>query len=555
MIAKASAILKTCLPDAGQSGLILLGAAGIFFGHPNPLAQAPVLVLATPFCLFLLARRASRARQALAHGWLTGLGGQTLSLHWLTLPMTQVGGLPLPLAVLGLILLNAYLALFSALTCLAMQRGLSLFARGSAEKQGSSFLAALAGGVAWAGFEVLGGLLFTGFPWLVLSAAFVPWPEWIQAASLVGGYGLSGLYAAGACLLAAALACRNKIAPLLGGLILCLGLPLYGAVRLESAAEDISEPCLSVLLVQGNIDQNQKWLPAFQQAAVDKYMRLTEAGLRAAAGERDGAALVLWPETAMPFYYRSAASDYLSEELRSFVRRLGITLAFGTLGASRTDSGSPALFNRVQILSPEGRGLANYDKEHLVPFGEYIPLAADFEFLKRIMQGMDFSPGRNGPPGALPPAGARPGLTRGAEAAKGIVPGLLICYEVIFPELARQRVAEGANLLITVSNDAWFGATQAPLQHLHLAAMRAVELRRPLVRATNTGYTAAIDSFGRIGATSALFTETSLSVKVRADSQLTVFFSLHPFLRIFSACVALLLLFPFRRAGEVQKQL
>jgi apolipoprotein N-acyltransferase len=554
MSARLPAPLRACLPDTGQSGLILLGAAGIFFGHPNPFVQAPLLVLAAPFSLFLLARRAASARQALVCGWLTGLIGQTLSLHWLTLPLTQVGGLPLPLAVPCVLLLNAYLALFTGLTCLAMRQIPALPDAAGKPGLSSLFLPALGGGAAWAGFEILGGFLFTGFPWLVLSTAFVPWPEWIQAACLMGAYGLSALYAAGACLLASALSSRRRIPPLVGGLILCLGLPLYGKIRLESIPAETQSRPFRVLLVQGNIDQNQKWVPAFQQAAVDKYADLTERGLSRAAREGSGGIdLVLWPETAMPFYFRPPGKDPLSDDLRSFVRSRGITLAFGTLGSRAAGDGAPALFNRVEILSSEGRSLGTYDKEHLVPFGEYIPLAADFAFLRRILQGMDFSPGRNAAPAVLFPDNGRPlpGVAAGSPVPGRIVPGMLICYEVIFPELARQRVADGANLLVTVSNDAWFGATPAPRQHLHLAAMRAVELHRPLVRATNTGYTAVIDAFGRVGAESGLFTETAVAAEVRPSGKMTLFAALYPFLRAALAAGALLLLFlPRIRRGR-----
>ncbi|MDR2075884.1 MAG: apolipoprotein N-acyltransferase, partial [Desulfovibrio sp.] len=474
------------------------------------------------------------------------------------LPITQVGGLPLPLAIPCVILLNAYLAVFTALTCLAMRRALIFFSSGSSEKPGQrpSFVPALAGGAAWAGFEVLGGLLFTGFPWLVLSAAFVPWPEWIQAACLTGGYGLSGLYAAGACLLAAAFPLRGRSLFLAGGVLLCLAPPLYGAVRLKNLPPTALSRPFGVLMVQGNIDQNQKWIPAFQQAAVRTYMNLTEQGLSRAGREGfEAIDLVLWPETAMPFYFQPSGADVLSDVLRRFVLRRGIHLAFGTLGSGISDGGGPVLFNRVQFLSPAGLNLGTYDKEHLVPFGEYLPLAADFQFLRRILQGMDFSPGRNAALVTLFPDGVRPlpGAADATPASNGVALGMLICYEVIFPELARQRVADGAHVLVTVSNDAWFGATPAPRQHLHLAAMRAVELRRPLVRATNTGYTAVVDAFGRIDKESRLFTETAVAAWVRPSGEITLFYLLHPFLRIFLAAAALLLLFlpRFRPGGRI----
>ncbi|MDR2161573.1 MAG: apolipoprotein N-acyltransferase [Desulfovibrio sp.] len=545
--------LRDCLPDAGQVRLILAGAAGIFLGHPNPLVHLPLLALATPPALFLLALRSASARQALFLGWLTTLAGQTPALYWLILPITQIGGLPLPLALLCLLLLNAFLALFAGLLCLIMRQAQRVFSS-SPGIPSLSLPAALAGGAAWSGCEILTGFLFTGFPWLVLNAAFAPWPSWIQAAALVGGYGLSALYASGSCLLACVRSGPNRL-PVLGmGLALCLGPPLLGVLRLaESSAAAQNHP-LTVLLIQGNIDQNQKWEPSFQWTAVGKYASLSRQAIAQATQRTEGVDLVLWPETAMPFAFQPQGSDTLSDALRNFSRSINTPLAFGVLGVTGAGPQGRRFFNRAQFLSASGEELGHYDKEHLVPFGEYIPLSANFDFLQRILQGADFSPGRNAGSLLLPRTPLRQGnvssaggLERGDTAL-----GMLICYEAIFPELARQRVADGAEVLVSISNDAWFGATSAPRQHLHLAAMRAVEQGRPLVRATNTGYTAVIDAFGRIVEESQLFTEAVITARVIPSSETTLYYKLHPFLRAgLPVCVLLLLLpFRFRREGR-----
>ena len=156
--------------------------------------------------------------------------------------------------------------------------------------------------------------------------------------------------------------------------------------------------------------------------------------------------------------------------------------------------GGHVLFNRAYLLAPSGQTAA-YDKEHLVPFGEYVPLGNLLTFIGKLVEGLgDFRPGQDGKP-----------LLQGNLAL-----GTLICYEAIFPELAQRRVAAGANVLVNISNDAWFGDSAAPRQHLDLALLRAVEQGRTLIRGTNTGISAVIDPRGRIMAQGGLFTALAL---------------------------------------------
>lgn len=565
---RAEALLA---PHALQTyALVVFGACGLFIGHPNPFLYFPLLALAFPFSLHLLATLAPSGKKALLYCWTLGLFSNTAGLYWLIHPMHDVGGLDYALAWPAVMLLSAFLACYPALAGLSMRRVRQLF---SVSEQDSGFPvpsffagmrpalslpfrlvpAALLSGCIYAGYEVLCGFLFTGFPWLALGSAFAFWPDWIQAASLVGGYGLGACFAAAACLAAsAALAAswQERVGAVLLALALIAALPVYGHFRLAKPLPENAGAPLSIMMVQGNIDQNQKWDPAFQEATLAHYLDMSQRALddARATHPESAPALVLWPETAMPFYFQAHA-EYAGR-LRRFAADNNVNLGFGALGVDRDPDdprGSNQLFNRLYLLSSQGRVTGAYDKQHLVPFGEYIPFASSLTFLRNIVQGLDFSPGFNTKPLLLVRPEAKPDPLADAplppDGKKGpeiftpyefqperpVSLGVLICYEVIFPSLAQERVKNGATMLVTVSNDGWFGQSSAPLQHLGLTTMRAVEQARPIARATNTGYTVAIDSRGRITERNKhLFTDETLFATLRPSDETTVYHRIHP---------------------------
>jgi apolipoprotein N-acyltransferase len=232
-------------------------------------------------------------------------------------------------------------------------------------------------------------------------------------------------------------------------------------------------------LVQGGIRQEDKWVPEYAEDNVDRHLRLTEEAARR------GARLVVWPESAVPFLWDRDVS--LAARLRDAVRAHGIYLFFGGDDLETGRDGERRIYVGAKLLSPDGRLVARYRKMHLVPFGEYVPLQPVFtlggRFAAKLVQEVsDFSPG--------------------TEPATGEVDGHRIggyvCYEAIFPALVRLFPAEGAELLVNITNDAWYGTTSAPYQHLAMAAFRAVENRRYMVRAANTGITAVVDPWGRV---------------------------------------------------------
>ena len=513
--------------------LIALGAFSMFFGLPNPVQHVPYIVLLYPLSLFILAVKARNAKRAFMRGWLLGLCANAAGLYWMVFPMHDVAGIPFILAIPGVLLLHAYLALFPALATFGLWSLFSLFARG----QGSFryLLPPFLGGLAFGGFEVLCGKLLTGFPWLSISTAFAFVPEWTQAASLVGGFGLSALYACAAFFAATVLLVpgRPRRLALVCALGVLLAIPSYGMFRLALPVAHKGDP-LSLVMVQGNIDQSIKWEPAFQKATLTLYLELSKKALAAARASSRTAApeLVLWPETAMPFYFQ-LHQEYAAE-LRRFAQDNGVYLAFGTPGILH-DPRKASLLNRLYLLSPTGATAGFYDKEHLVPFGEYMPFAADIPFLTDILQGMSFVPGTHNEP-----------MKMLRKSNSPLLLGTLVCYEAIFPSLAQARVAQGAQLLINISNDGWFRKSSAPLQHLAHAALRSVEQARSQVRATNTGITAVLDARGRIvNRLNAMFAKGILAAAVQPGDEITAYHRLHPLPELLMAALALLSLFSY----------
>jgi apolipoprotein N-acyltransferase len=247
-------------------------------------------------------------------------------------------------------------------------------------------------------------------------------------------------------------------------------------------------PSVKVSLIQGNISQEAKWEPAFQDETLERYLHLTSKAVK-----QEKPDLVVWPETATPFYFLDDGA--LSARVIQEVEALKTPLLFGS-PAVRTIRNRLKFYNRAYLLDEHGRILGYYDKRHLVPFGEYVPLQKILFFVHRLVDASgDFASGDHPVVMTLPPARL----------------GVLICYEAIFPELSRELVKHGANLLVNITNDAWFGRTSAPYQHLSMAVLRTVELRVPLARCANTGISALIDSCGRILRETGLFEETSLT--------------------------------------------
>jgi apolipoprotein N-acyltransferase len=329
-------------------------------------------------------------------------------------------------------------------------------------------VAVLAGG--WVLAEFVRGWAFTGFPWNLLGSAWAFGALPVQGAAWIGAHGLS--------LITVLLACtpllgRRAVA---GGATAILLLAGFGLARLWPA-EPAPLP-VTLVLVQGNVAQEAKWREDTRWPIFRRYLELSREGAEAAAREAPGTRpVIIWPETASPFLL---ADDPEARRIAaSALPRDGLLLAGTVRGEWGPDGRPRRLFNSLVALGPDAQIAATYDKSHLVPFGEYMPLSGLLP-IRVIRGGVDFGAG----PG--PVALSLPGL----PAA-----GPLICYEVIFPGAVVG--SERPGWLLNITNDAWFGISAGPHQHLAAARLRAVEEGLPLARAAQTGISASFDSRGR----------------------------------------------------------
>ena len=415
-------------------------------------------------------------------GYLSGVVASLGILYWTALVVIQFGGLPLPIAIGVMVLLCLAVALFSAL--FAWLVGLWLTAFGP----GALLLAPLA----WVAAEMLRSHTLYRFAWCLLGYSQQTQLPLIQIAAYTAVYGVSFLVAAPAAALAYARVERRpaRRAIAVAGCAGLLGLVwLHGTIVLSRPAPAAAE--IRIGLVQGNIRQDEKWDPARAQANLEAHMELTRV-----AADR-GARFVIWPESALPFYFDQ--SPELARELRDLARSRGIYLLFGNDDVDGLGPGAPRIHVGAKMLSPDGQLAFRYHKIRLVPFGEYVPLqpllTLGGRFAARLVRGVgEFAPG------------TEPAV--GRVAGHGI--SAFICYEAIFPDLVRQFRMRGAELLVNVTNDAWYGTTSAPYQHFAMAAFRAVENGVWLVRAANTGVTAVVDPRGRVVERTALFERTVL---------------------------------------------
>ncbi len=471
--------------------VLITALLGAWFGHANPLVHIPGAVLLFPAALLWLGVHAETSRQAFQAGWICGSLCYAACLYWVFIPVHVHGHLPWVLAFPCPLLLGMYMGVYAGIFTLLVHW---LRTRLPIPLQ------AVTAGLLWGSLEMAQGTLFTGFSWLTLSVALAPWPSTIQGLAYVGEYWLSAIFAmCAACL---ALGKQSRVSLILG-IATSAALLIWGNLALNAPLPD--GPRARVALIQGNIDQSRKWDEAYQEATIHEYIRLTRKEL---IPKPD---LIVWPETAMPFYLQE--DNALARQVRGFVRDHHVLLLTGAPRYTVNPvSGAIQYANSAFLLNPGGEIVAVYDKEHLVPFGEYVPLRTLFPFISRLAQGDgEFIPGDNPAP----------------LNWEDLALGMLICYETIFPKLSQDRVQAGANVLVNISNDAWFGSSSAPRQHLHQAVLRAVEQGRFLVRSTNTGITAVIDPQGRRLESGTLFQKLTLTYSEVRLIQEPTFFHRH----------------------------
>jgi len=455
-----------------QRGIVLvLGAIGAL-AYP-PLFIFPALLLSLSGIWFFLDRdieNRSSFLKIFLLGWWFGLGHFTAGLYWiahaLTVDLAAFWWL-IPFALFGV---PAILAIFTGISFMGVKlwpyKGISR---------------AFAFAAIWVGMEWIRGHIFTGFPWNLEGYAWAFSPEMTQAASLAGVYGLSLLTLLMAVTLGylfGARAFERDIA--LSVYLIAILCWVWGKGRLDHP-DVLPSPSLLIRLVQPNIPQTLKWDPVQRENNFQKLLIMT------AAPSRVPLKAIIWPESAVPFFLEQEPD--LCWRIAAVIPKDAL-LFTGAIRRTPSEKTPLEVWNSLLVLDDQGNIVTAYDKAHLVPFGEYLPIRKTLDALfgkgslKKITAGsVDFSAGPG--PQSIP-------LPKGLPPFSG-----LVCYEVIFPTAVINPTQNRPGWMINITNDAWYGNTSGPYQHLEMARFRAIEEGVPLVRSANSGVSAVFDGYGR----------------------------------------------------------
>ncbi|HUM15911.1 MAG TPA: apolipoprotein N-acyltransferase [Candidatus Nitrosotalea sp.] len=445
---------------------LLLAASGVMGAFAFP--KTGWALLAWVWLVPSLWSGATRApRTALVDGWVAGTVFYLVLLRWLDHTFQHYSAIPWPVTWLPIALLATYCGLYVGLVA-----GGAAWLRG---RLGTGPALALTPPL-WVAGEWLRGHLMGGFPWGLLGYSQAAQLPVIQIAELGGVYAVSLVLVAVNAALAALLALGPRRAGPGAAAAALLLLASYGfgvrALATETGA-NAGAGSVEVAVIQPSIEQTIKWDPARHEQILDIYEQLTREAARTKP------AIVLWPETATTIFLRG--DRILLERLTRLSGDIGAPILVGSL--DRRDAPGGQFLNSAFLLT--GQGItAKYDKIHLVPFGEYVPLAGLLGFVRSWAEFIsEFGVGE----------------TRTIFPLPGAPFGTVICYEVIFPELFRGFVVRGASFMANITNDAWFGETSGPWQHLGTLPLRAVEHRVAIARAANTGVSGFVEPTGRIG--------------------------------------------------------
>ena len=489
--------LKT---DGSLLSFLLPALSGtlLFLSFPDYPFNFLVWIALIPF--FFSIQEAS-PKTAFFRGWWTGFFYFLGTLYWVTHSMIFYGKLSPWISIFLMLLLVAYLSLYVA-TFAALTRWISI-----RNKIPFIFSAPLI----WVTLEYARAHLLSGFPWVLLGYSQYQSLTVIQISDITSVYGVSFLIVLVnvffyACLLPLLKQPKKNLKinfPWLTAaytLTIFLMTVSYGWIKLKPSSEKMDQNPITVSIIQGNIGQDKKWDTAFQEETISIYKKLTH---RETSKKTD---LVVWPEAATPFLFNQDL--LLQKEILQLAEQVEVPILLGSPSISSFDRGRPILQNSAYLISSSGTIKDQYHKIHLVPFGEYVPFSSFLSFIHKMVEGIgDFVPGDSY-------------STMRVEQNEF---GVVICFEVIFPELVRKFVEKGAGFMVTITNDAWFGKTSAPYQHFSMVVFRAIENRVPFARAANTGISGFIDSRGKILQKSTLFEETTLRETLQPNLELTFY--------------------------------
>ncbi len=477
------------IPPAKQSSQIknyllgILSSILLFAAAPGQWS-IPVLAWISLVPLLIACQNLSW-RTAAKIAFINGLLYYLSLIYWIVIALNNYGGLPIWQAVPVLLLLAAYMALYTVAFAVLLTKL-------------KNWPLVFRAPIIWVGLDLIRTYLFSGFPWQDLGYSQYQHPFLIQFADLTGHHGLTFLIVLTNAMLCEIITIKKiNSRQIIWSLIILTSAAIYSLTSYNHWQLIAQQsPTINITLVQGNINQTEKWRPGLEEKTIDIYQRLSQSD-----NDTD---ILLWPETALPFF---PLRNQLINKVISKLRINGPTLITGA-PHFEDNRQKRQIFNSAFALTATSKGIKiqRYDKEHLVPFGEYVPLSSLFGNLPLVQSMGSFS------------AGVEAKLIDVNKAHCGV----LICFESIFPDLARKWSKSGANLLLNLTNDAWYGLSSAPWQQVSMATLRAVENRRSLARAANTGFSVFIDPLGH-RLTSPLFKEYSARHKMPLIQQKSFF--------------------------------
>ncbi len=479
--------LKNFLLSHGAS---IISGSLLILCFPKPELYLLAWIALVPF---LISLNSKKPWQAFLSGFLLGLPYFFGTLYWIYHSINHYGGVSFLGSLSIVALLCLYLSLFTGIFGFIFSLSI----------QNTKLPGLLIAPVFWVVCEFIRSYAFTGFPWSSIGYSQFKFLSLIQIADITGIYGISFLIVSvnGAISDVILLKKRVKTIPLFPkyqfylwitalGILLSISL-IYGHIKLT---EERPGKTITVGIIQGNIEQDKKWDSLYQNEVINTYKELT---LNASIKKPD---IIIWPETALPFFFGEDIS--LTNNLLNFQKNLATNLLFGTVLIKDKKKQPFQLTNSAVFLDETGKVTFVYDKIHMVPFGEYVPLRKILFFIDKLVSGIgDYTPGKS---------------YIKAKSTSGDF-AVLICYEVIFPGLVRKFFTDNGDYIVNITNDAWFGKTSGPYQHFSMAVFRAIENRKPVVRVANTGISGFIDSNGKILSTTNLFQRTFLIERIKTD--------------------------------------